>query len=947
MSGLTCRRVVPVAALAFVFALVCVGTAEAGIVTDNLLYHWDASDGTNATAATWTSPIGTTQPVWTINDGTTQRVLRQAVLSSTTMTGAYDFTGWVNNVANANGTATRDAFGNNESDVTGNTASFEFWIKPDNLTTSHQMIFETGGVNRGFSLSLWGNELKLGIKTGQDGYQDPPDILTHTLSPADITDFLQVVITVEDSTDQASLYVNPLSESAPSTAKASTGAGGWWGTDCLGTSDSSLGGKNAAGTSAPELGGGSSQSGDTWYGNSTNFVGYEGQTGIVRVYNDILTGSEVEDNFDAVKAASSGTLKFWRGDGGAGYEVGWQNDNNWFADLAGSDSSATRALSGDVVVLHTTNSASTRYDIIQINNHLHTLTDVRGFLVLPGATFDSTMKESLVGTFEVREGSGSTEGTLTLTDAVAIDFRSDGTQTGRTLDFRADNADSNRNDYNLAFSNAAGAVIDVEGATDRLKISFDIVNATPTNAATITKTGAGTLELYGPRANTYSGNWVVEGGTLELNKTAGLNAIVGNLTVGDGIGTDTVKLLKANQIANTSDVTVNAGGVFDLNGNGDTIDALSGAGTVDNTGASAATLTVGSAGGGGTFSGTIQDTGAGALALTKLGVGALTLSGDNTYSGKTTIGNGLASNRGTIRLGGDPVGTVGSITSSPIGTGILEFQAGYLSSDGTTDRVILNDVRFEAGDGNSAYLGNAANNGLLTFKGSGTLTGNRGLETYSDVVFEGDIGEETDTGNLNKRGPATLTLNGNNTYTGVTDIDAGTLLVNGTHTGGSTYTVASGATLGGSGTTDATVIIESGGILSPGESTGAFGVGAVTLETGSTLDIEINDYGDFDVLNVIGTATLGGTLVLHTPPGFDPPFCTEFVVLTAAELLGEFDEFDTSNVNFASPAMGWEVLYDRTPDAAKVTLHVVPEPISFTLLALGGLGLLVRRRKRR
>jgi hypothetical protein len=60
-----------------------------------------------------------------------------------------------------------------------------------------------------------------------------------------------------------------------------------------------------------------------------------------------------------------------------------------------------------------------------------------------------------------------------------------------------------------------------------------------------------------------------------LNKSGGATAIAGNLVIGDGSGSDVVQFLQNNQIADTSSVTVNTGGTFDLVGATDTIGALS------------------------------------------------------------------------------------------------------------------------------------------------------------------------------------------------------------------------------------------------------------------------------------------------------------------------------------------------------------------------------------
>lgn len=108
--------------------------------------------------------------------------------------------------------------------------------------------------------------------------------------------------------------------------------------------------------------------------------------------------------------------------------------------------------------------------------------------------------------------------------------------------------------------------------------SFDVADSTAASdleiTATIsngslTKTGAGNLTLSGSNANTYTGTTTVSAGELELNKTAGTNAIAGDVAVNGG----TLLLSAANQIADTSDMTL-GGGTFDTNGNNESLGTL-------------------------------------------------------------------------------------------------------------------------------------------------------------------------------------------------------------------------------------------------------------------------------------------------------------------------------------------------------------------------------------
>ena len=80
--------------------------------------------------------------------------------------------------------------------------------------------------------------------------------------------------------------------------------------------------------------------------------------------------------------------------------------------------------------------------------------------------------------------------------------------------------------------------------------------------------------MSGTTANTYSGTTTVNAGEIDLNKTAGVTAIPGNLVVGDGTGAEVVKNLTADQIADTSAVTINVGSTLNLNNNNDAINTL-------------------------------------------------------------------------------------------------------------------------------------------------------------------------------------------------------------------------------------------------------------------------------------------------------------------------------------------------------------------------------------
>jgi autotransporter-associated beta strand protein len=199
--------------------------------------------------------------------------------------------------------------------------------------------------------------------------------------------------------------------------------------------------------------------------------------------------------------------------------------------------------------------------------------------------------------------------------------------------------------------------------------------------------GAGVHYYDGGNANTYAGTTTVDAGTtLLLNKSGFDVAVPTNLVVNG-----TVRLLIVNQIANTSDVTVNAGGLLDIAAAYEGIDTLSGAGNVSLSGGY---LVLGYGNGSSTFGGLIS----GANALDKQGTGTITLTGANTYSGNTIIYTGALLVNGSqpqspvtvysgATLGGS--GMVGTIAASGIvspgtgsGPGILTSSNVTFSSSG-------------------------------------------------------------------------------------------------------------------------------------------------------------------------------------------------------------------------------------------------------------------------
>jgi len=192
----------------------------------------------------------------------------------------------------------------------------------------------------------------------------------------------------------------------------------------------------------------------------------------------------------------------------------------------------------------------------------------------------------------------------------------------------------------------------------------------------------------------------------------------------------------------------------------------------------------------------------------------------------------------------------------------------------------------------------------------------------------------------------------------------GTLLLSDGFTlspGGGSLTVGPSGTLGGDGGTLAGSVTTSG-TTAPGTSAGTLTIaGDWTQQPGGRFDVEIlgpPGGSDFDVLEVIGTGSMGGDANVLID-GFDPGVLAlgdAWDVLLGGDLVGAFGsvglthtfgpDYDFStNAATAADVDVFRVLVTRVPS----TGAVIPEPATFAvwlLLAAAGLAAGRRRRKR-
>jgi autotransporter-associated beta strand protein len=293
-------------------------------------------------------------------------------------------------------------------------------------------------------------------------------------------------------------------------------------------------------------------------------------------------------------------------------------------------------------------------------------------------------------------------------------------------------------------------------------------------------------------------------------------------------------------------------GTLDVNGVNQTVaslaDVVAGSGgTITNSAtAKPVTFTIDGAAGTTTFSGVIQN-GTSAVSLVKNGASTQVLAGANTYSGTTTVSGGVLRVQHATALGSTAGGTTvtGGALELQHATGIaVGSETLGLSGSGVGGAGALRSV-----SGANSWAGNITLNSaaeIQTDAGSLSISGNilngGHLLTFDSIASTTVSGTISGAGGLAKTGAGILVLSNAHTYNGTTAVNNGTLLVNGTHTGGGNYTVAAGATLGGSGSIAS--LVTGAGLGSPGNSPGIFSVLQTDPSAGIDFAFEFTQPGD-------------------------------------------------------------------------------------------------------
>lgn len=162
---------------------------------------------------------------------------------------------------------------------------------------------------------------------------------------------------------------------------------------------------------------------------------------------------------------------------------------------------------------------------------------------------------------------------------------------------------------------------------------------------------------------------------------------------------------------------------------------------------------------------------------------------------------------------------------------------------------------------------------VVNHNANGSTTSTLTLMGGGSYVYDGTIAEDGGTRLMavTHSGLGTQTFNGACSFTGATSITGGKLILNNTYT--SAIIVASGGTLGGNLTSSkgitATSATAASAKIAPGNSTGTMTAASATMNTGTLLDLEIDDASTpkNDKLVITGTLTLGSAALNLTVAG--------------------------------------------------------------------------------
>jgi fibronectin-binding autotransporter adhesin len=381
-----------------------------------------------------------------------------------------------------------------------------------------------------------------------------------------------------------------------------------------------------------------------------------------------------------------------------------------------SDSTAVSVSSGATYALGASDTIGSIAGAGTVSLSSHTLT-------AGGDNSSTSLSGIITGT-----GALTKAGTGTLTLSGSNTYTGKTTINGGTITLGANNVIPDTSE--VVFADTSGATLNINGKTE----TIGSISGGGSNGGDITL-GAGALTVSQFTNGTYAG--VISGSGSFTKSSYGILTLSGANTYSGATTISGGTLIVSGSLSNSTAVTVDSGATYAL-GASDTIGSIAGAGTVS---LSSYTLTAGGDNSDTSVSGTITGTNG---ALTKAGTGILTLSGSNSYTGKTII------SAGAIKVGANNV--------MPDTSEVIISSGAVLNINSKTDTI-----------------GSLSGAGNITLDDSGA--GGSGALTVNQFTFGDYSGVISGAGTFTKSSYGVLRFTSANTYTGATTVSGGDLII--------------------------------------------------------------------------------------------------------------------------------------------------------------------------
>ncbi len=292
--------------------------------------------------------------------------------------------------------------------------------------------------------------------------------------------------------------------------------------------------------------------------------------------------------------------------------------------------------------------------------------------------------------------------------------------------------------------------------------------------------------------------------------------------------------------------------------------------------------------------GTLDNNVTGEGQIVKSGSDELIVTGDNTYSGGTTISGGTLTADHADSLGTGAVANSGVLQ---VGEGELENTlsgSGSLVKTGTGELTLSGDNTYSGG---TTIIGGTLTADHADSLGSGAVA-NSGVLQVGEGELENTL---SGSGSLVKTGTGELTLSGDNSYSGDTTIADGTLIAANVNALGSGNIDNSGTLM-----LDANGAFELANITTHTGATTALAAGStldagqLTQEDGSTLSIDLGAATD-DAVITADSVTLGGTLnvtgIGSVTDSWTPEAYTYTLIDSDSAITSDFDDLTIAGMN--------------------------------------------------